>query len=59
MAKQARRPKHTALRATFWFVVVMLPSWGVLLFGCEFEPSSIGHHPHVADSVFDDNDGGE
>lgn len=58
MAKQARRPKHPALRATFWFVLVMLPSWWVLLFsGCEFEPSAIGHHPRA--HVFDDIDGGE
>lgn len=52
---------HAALRATFWFVVVMLPSWLVLLFGCEFEPGAIGQPalgPRPADSVAD-MDGGE
>ena len=60
MTRRTPSKKHPVARATLWFCLVMAPSWCVLLFGCEFEPSAIGHHPPVADSVADsDNDGGE
>jgi hypothetical protein len=59
MAKQARRSKHPALRATFWFVLVMLPSWWVLLFsGCSFQTNPDPHHD-IWGRVIDDADGGE
>lgn len=58
-----KRPQHrfpATARAAFWFVLVMAPSWWVLLHGCEFETNpdkerDIWGQLHPSD----DSDGGE
>ena len=61
MTRRTPSKKHPVARATLWFCLVMAPSWCVLLFGCEFEPSKIHLgplHPRVT-TWMSDEDGGE
>ena len=61
MTKRPQSKFSPTVRAAFGFTVVMLPSWWVLLHGCEFEPSKIHLgplHPRVT-TWMSDEDGGE
>jgi hypothetical protein len=63
MPRPRTHKSNPTLRATFWFVVVMLPSWWVLAIaltgGCSFEPSALKGKPKgVLQKHWDDNDGG-
>jgi hypothetical protein len=57
------RKSNPTLRATLWFVVVMLPSWWVLAIaltgaGCSFETHPSKGRNHFGFEI-NDTDGGE